>query len=68
MTWTAATDNATAGSAIEYEIRVSGTIVDAIPGGTQTISYSEIPGTNSVTVVAVDRFGNASAPSNAIPV
>ena len=36
-----------------------------IPGGTDTITYTEVLGANIVTVVAVDQAGNASAPSNA---
>lgn len=36
-------------------------------GNTETITYAEVTtGTYTATVVAVDRAGNASAPSNAI--
>jgi hypothetical protein len=38
-----------------YEVRVNGTIIDVIPGGTQTVSYTEVLGANTVTIVAVDR-------------
>jgi hypothetical protein len=65
ITWTASTDNA---PGIEYEVRVNGTIIDVIPGGTQTVSYTEVLGANTVTIVAVDQAGNASAPSNPITV
>ena len=36
--------------------------------GTQTITYTEVLGPNTVTIVAVDQAGNASAPSNAMTV
>jgi chitodextrinase len=57
-------------SAVEYELRLNGVIVEVIPegGDTDTIAYHEFRGTFSVTVVAVDLAGNASAPSNAITV
>lgn len=68
LSWTASTDGAEPASAIEYEVRVNGTIIDVIPGGTQTVSYTEVLGANTVTIVAVDRAGNASAPSNPLTV
>ena len=68
MRWTAATDDVEAASGIEYEVRVNGTINEVIPGGTQTVTYTEVLGDNTVTIVAVDRAGNASAPSNAMTV
>jgi cellulose 1,4-beta-cellobiosidase len=66
--WTGSTDGAQPASAIEYEVRVNGAINEVIPGGTQTITYTEVLGANTVTIVAVDQAGNASAPSNAITV
>ena len=39
-----------------------------IPAGTQTVAYTEVLGANTVTIVAVDRAGNACAPSNAMTV
>jgi hypothetical protein len=68
LSWTASTDGAEPASAIEYEVRVNGTIIEVVPGGTQTVSYTEVLGANTVTIVAVDRAGNASAPSNPITV
>jgi chitodextrinase len=68
LSWTASTDGAEPPSAIEYEVRVNGTIIEVVPGGTQTVSYTEVLGANTVTIVAVDRAGNASAPSNPITV
>jgi chitodextrinase len=57
-------------SAVEYEIRLNGIINEVIPegGDTNTITYHEFRGMNTVTIVAVDLAGNASAPSNAITV
>ena len=68
LSWTASTDGAEPALAIEYEVRVNGTIIDVIPGGTQTVSYTEVLGANTVTIVAVDGAGNASAPSNPLTV
>lgn len=68
LRWTGATDDVDPVSAIEYEVRVNGTIKEVVPGGTQTITYTDVPDANVVTIVAVDRAGNASAPSNAMTV
>jgi chitodextrinase len=65
LTWTASTDDV---PGIEYEVRVNGTIIEVVPGGIQTVTYTEVLGANTVTIVAVDQAGNASAPSNAITV
>jgi chitodextrinase len=57
-------------SALDYELRINGVINEVIPGGgdRSTITYHEFGGPFTVTVVAVDLAGNASAPSNAITV
>ena len=68
LRWTASSDNADAPTAIEYEVRVNGTINEVVPGATGTITYTEVLGANTVTIVAVDRAGNASVPSNAMTV
>lgn len=68
LRWTGSTDNVDPASAIEYEVRVNGTIIEVVPGGTMTVAYTEISGINNVTIVAVDRAGNAAAPSNSIPI
>jgi chitodextrinase len=65
LRWTAATDDM---PGIEYEVRVNGVINEVIPVGTQTVTYTEVLGANTVTIVAVDGAGNASAPSNAMTV
>jgi chitodextrinase len=66
--WTQSTDDVETAATIEYEVRVNGLINEVVPGGTQTITYTEVLGANVVTIVAVDKAGNASAPSNAITV
>lgn len=63
--WTAVTDDGPAGE-IEYEFRINGVIKELAGWSAQTIVYTEDGGV--VTVVAVDRADNASAPSNAITV
>ena len=57
-------------SALDYELRINGIINEVIPegGDRNTITYHEFRGPFTVTVVAVDLAGNASAPSNAITV
>ena len=67
LRWTGSTDDVDSAAAIEYEVRVNGTIIEVVPGGTVTVTYTEIFGINDVTIVAVDRAGNAAAPSNVIP-
>jgi len=64
--WTGSTDDVDAATAIEYEVRVNGVINEVMTGGTRTVAYTDVSGPNSVTIVAVDRAGNASAPSNAM--
>lgn len=65
LRWTAATDDGPA-SQIEYEVRVNGTIIELVTWGTNTVSYIEVHGPITVTIVAVDRAGNASGPSNSM--
>lgn len=65
LRWTGSTDNVDPATSIEYEVRVNGVINEVVPAGTQTITYTEVLGANEVTIVAVDRAGNASVPSNA---
>ena len=67
LRWTASSDNEPP-SGLEYEVRVNGTINEVVPGATGTITYTEVLGANTVTIVAVDQAGNASAPSNAMTV
>jgi chitodextrinase len=68
LTWAASTDNGDASSAIEYEVFLDGRLYHVTPPGvTRAFLYTD-SGTNTWTVVAVDRSGNASAPSNAATV
>jgi hypothetical protein len=64
--WTASTDDVTPATGIEYEVRVNGVINEVATGATRTVAYTDVRGANTVTIVAVDRAGNASAPSNAL--
>ena len=65
LRWTTSTDDIAPVSGVEYEVRVTEVINEVIPGGTQTVAYTGLFGANTVTTVAVDQAGNASAPSNA---
>jgi hypothetical protein len=67
LRWTGATDDVDAPSAVEYEVRINGAINDVFAGvhDVKWIVYTEVYGPNNVTIVAVDKAGNASAPSNA---
>jgi chitodextrinase len=68
LTWGASTDNADAASAIVYEVHLDGRLYFVTqPGATRAFLYTD-SGTNTWTVVAVDRSGNASPPSNAATV
>lgn len=64
--WTAASDDRASAAEIEYELRINGRINEVIPGGTATVTYTEVLGSNTVTIVAVDPAGNASPAGNAI--
>jgi chitinase len=66
LRWTGSTDDVDATTAIEYEVRINGVINEVFAGPTRAIVYTEVIGPNEVTIVAVDRAGNASAPSNPI--
>jgi hypothetical protein len=68
LRWTASTDDTDAAGAIDYEVRINGRINEVAAGFTRTVTYTEVHGPNTVTIVAVDRAGNASPPSNAITV
>jgi chitodextrinase len=62
LRWQPSVDNS---GFVEYEVRFNGLIED-VTTGAGTVTYTEIQGPFAVTIVAVDRAGNASAPSNAI--
>jgi len=64
--WAESTDDVQEPATIEYEIRVNGVINEVATGGFNWIAYTDVLGPNTVTIVAVDHAGNASAPSNPI--
>ena len=66
LRWTPSTDGVDAQSAIEYELYRDGSFFQLTPPGTSSIGIYTQPGTQTWTVVAVDRAGNSSAPSNAV--
>ena len=64
--WTEAMDNSDSQGFIEYEIWVNG-VLSPLPvssGIDIDFVYANVHGDNSFTVVAVDRAGNSSSPSN----
>jgi chitodextrinase len=65
LRWTASSDNHDAPSEIEYELYVNGTFRLTPPGTTAFGLYAPA-GTQTWTVVAVDRAGNSSGPSNPV--
>jgi chitodextrinase len=68
LRWTGSSDNADAASAIEYELyRNDRFWTLAPPGATSSFQYTP-PGVGTWFVVAVDRAGNRSAPSNPVTV
>jgi chitodextrinase len=66
LRWTPSTDTVDAPSEIEYELYVNGRFFQLTPPGTSEIGVYTQPGTQTWTVVAVDRAGNSSGPSNAV--
>ena len=66
LRWTPSTDNLDAPSQIEYELQLNGRFFQLTPPGTSEIGIYTQPGTQTWTVVAVDRAGNSSGPSNAV--
>jgi chitodextrinase len=68
LQWTASTDDTDPPSAIEYEVYLHGSLFHVTqPGAAHAFLYT-FAGTNTWTVVAVDRAGNSSPPSNAATV
>lgn len=64
LRWTASTDNHDAQSEIEYEIYLDSRFFTLTAPGASWVGLYSPAGTNTWTVVAVDRAGNRSAPSN----
>jgi chitodextrinase len=63
LNWGQSIDDVDAPSAIEYELYRNGVFFDLVTGTGSTFVYAG-PGTSTWFVVAVDRSGNSSAPSN----
>lgn len=64
LQWNASTDSVDPQAAIEYEIYLNGSLLLVTePGATGSSPYT-FEGTNTWTVVAVDRAGNSSGVSN----
>ena len=63
LTWDQSTDNVDPASALEYEIFRDGVLFGLATGVGSAWVYGP-DGTSTWTVVAVDRSGNSSAPSN----
>ena len=68
LRWTASTDNADPASAIEYELYRNDRFWTVLPPGTTESFQYTPPGVGTWYVVAVDRAGNSSPPSNAVTV
>jgi chitodextrinase len=66
LRWTPSNDNADAQSEIEYELYVNGSFRQLTAPGTSVFGLYTQAGPQTWTVVAVDRAGNSSAPSNAV--
>ena len=58
--WTQSTDNSDSQSVIRYEVFINGRLDHSIIGRDRTILYRDVPGTSTLSVVAVDVAGNRS--------
>ena len=68
LRWTPSTDNFDAQSEIEYEIHLNGGFFTLTAPGASWVGLYSPAGTNTWTVVAVDRAGNSSLPSEPVTV
>ena len=64
LQWGASTDDLDAASAIEYELYLDGSLRGVTAPGASWAAPYTFGGTNTWTVVAVDRSGNSSGTSN----
>ena len=64
LQWSASTDDSDPQSAIEYEVYLNGTLRQVTAPGLASAWIYTFSGTNTWTVVAVDRAGNSSGMSN----
>jgi chitodextrinase len=62
--WGQSFDNQTAQASIAYEVYLNG-VLDHTTSGDRAVLYTTQTGDNTVTLIAVDRAGNRSAPSTA---
>jgi hypothetical protein len=60
VNWAPSTDNATAETAILYQVFVNGVLDNSSIGVPQTSVYG-VAGENVITVIAIDTAGNKSA-------
>jgi hypothetical protein len=62
--WGESFDNQTSQAGILYEIYLNGVLDHVITGDDRTIFYTTQSGENTITLIAVDRAGNRSAPAS----
>jgi chitinase len=62
LTWTQSTDDLAPQWLIRYDIYINGVFDHSLVGSGSTITYI-FPGTNTVSIIAVDTAGNQSAPA-----
>jgi chitinase len=65
LRWEASTDNVDPQLAIRYDVYVNGILrlESTVVGGTSTVAYAAVEGTNTFELYAVDTAGNRSAPA-----
>jgi chitodextrinase len=65
LRWDASTDNVDPQLAIRYDVYVNGILrpESTVIGGTSTVAYAAVEGSNTFELYAVDTAGNRSAPA-----
>jgi chitinase len=65
LRWEASTDNVDPQLAIRYDVYVNGVLrpESTVIGGTSTVAYAAVEGSNTFELYAVDTAGNRSAPA-----
>ena len=65
LRWEASTDNVDPQLAIRYDVYVNGTLrpESTVIGGTSTVAYAAVEGSNTFELFAVDTAGNRSSPA-----
>jgi chitodextrinase len=64
--WDASVDDNTPANLIEYHVYVNGVFDHKLVGATRTILYGNPGAQNTISIIAVDSAGNASAPATLI--